>query len=106
MKVYIAGPINGYPDGNRAAFATAYYRLVSLGHIAINPHAVPFTHTGECRGQAVSHSGHRYGCFMVPDLHALLDCDGYTLLEGWERSQGATVEEAVARICGKTYVEL
>ena len=106
MRVYIAGPINGYPDHNRAAFLSAHARLESLGYDPVNPQDIPNDHFGPCLGDEVNHSSHRYGCFMVPDLKALLDCGGYTLLDGWEMSRGATVEEAVARICGKTYIAI
>lgn len=107
MRVYIAGPIAGYPNLNREAFTSAAEKLLSLGHIPVNPHDVaPTVHDdGECIGDPTA-GDHGYGCFMVPDLRALLGCRGYTLLKGWERSRGATVEEAVAKICGFTYVNL
>jgi hypothetical protein len=106
MKVYIGGPIKGYPNGNKEAFEIAFWRLAELGHEPINPHNVgclPDPHT--CRGEPAT-DDHKYGCFMIPDLRALLNCEGYTLLDGWEYSKGATVEEQVARICGLEYIEL
>ena len=107
MKVYIAGPIRGYPDGNRAAFKRAAKKLLDIGHEPVNPHDLPvLEHDGPCLGAEVDHSEHRYGCFMVPDIHALLDCEGFTLLPGWHRSSGAIVEEQVARICGKMLIVL
>lgn len=106
MKVYIAGPINGYPNNNKEAFAVAAKKLFDLGHEAVNPHDVlPLADPHICRGE-LAQGGHKYGCYMIPDLKALLDCEGYTLLDGWEYSKGASVEEQVARICGFEYVDL
>lgn len=106
VRVYIAGPIAGYPNGNREAFRKASEQLSKMGYEPINPHDVgclPSPHV--CRGEPAT-DGHNYGCYMIPDLKALLDCESYTLLEGWELSKGATVEESVARICGLIYVEI
>lgn len=106
MKVYIAGPIRGYPDGNRAAFEAAAKTLKYMGHNPINPHDVPILeHEGPCLGaEAGEGREHRYGCYMVPDIAALLECDGYTLLHGWKESKGASVERDVAIICGKQFL--
>ncbi len=106
MKVYIASPIAGYPNNNKEAFEIAYWKLANLDHEPVNPHDVGVLadpHT--CRGD-IATDGHRYGCYMIPDIKALLDCEGYTLLEGWEFSKGARVEEQVAVICGLEYVEI
>lgn len=106
MKVYIAGPINGYLNSNIAAFALAEAKLIDMGHFPINPHYIPpLPSPHVCRGEPAQH-GHRYGCYMIPDLKELLGCDGYTLLDGWEQSRGARIEEAVAVICGLQFVEL
>lgn len=106
MRVYIAGPINGYPNHNKKAFELAEQALIDLGYEPINPHKInvlPNPHV--CRG-APAMNGHSYGCYMIPDLRMLLTCDGYTLLDGWEHSKGAKVEEQVAVICGLEYVEI
>lgn len=110
MKVYIAGPIAGYPDKNRLAFALAASRLLALGHDPVNPHDVPVKHEGPCRGDVIPRveepDEHRYGCYMKADILALLECDAITLLEGWEHSRGASVEERVAEILGLEYINL
>lgn len=106
MRVYIAGPINGYPDGNREAFQWAAAELRGMGYDPVDPHDIGvLEHSGLCLGDPVPHSRHHYGCYMVPDIHALLDCEGYTLLAGWEASKGAKVEQQVAEVCGKRYIE-
>lgn len=106
MKVYIAGPINGYPDGNRAMFEKVAGQLRDLGHEPVNPHDIgPLEHAeGAHVGDPVEHSEHGYGCFMIPDIGALLQCEGFTLLSEWTDSRGARVERDVAIICGKEFV--
>ena len=104
MKVYIAGPINGYLDNNERAFRRVAKELVALGYEPVNPLDVqPLADPHICRGEKAQ-GNHSYGCYMIPDLKALLDCEGYTLLRGWENSKGASVEEQVARICGHIYI--
>ena len=41
MKVYIAGPMSGLPNFNRAAFNHAHFHLWSKGHIVLNPARLP-----------------------------------------------------------------
>ena len=37
MRVYIAGPMRGYPDFNKAAFDAAELLLKEIGHDPVNP---------------------------------------------------------------------
>ncbi|MDP4455455.1 DUF4406 domain-containing protein, partial [Escherichia coli] len=41
MKIYIAGPMTGYPDYNRAAFNAKASELMAEGHIVLNPAMLP-----------------------------------------------------------------
>ena len=108
MKVYIAGPIAGYPNGNKDAFERAVEHLRSLGHYPVNPHDVlPHEHTGPCpKGAAAgqmadgSEPVHNAPCFMRTDMKALLGCDAAYFLLGWEQSSGARTEFEVARAAG------
>jgi len=108
VKVYIAGPIAGHEDLNKPEFDRASKMLTYLGHTPINPLDIaPLDHptySHSCLGDPTQ-GGHGYGCYMIPDLRALLGCQGYTLLRGWAQSRGATVEETVAKICGLTYID-
>jgi hypothetical protein len=105
MRVYIAGPINGMLNGNQEAFKLRAEELEARGYEPINPWDVPPDHDGPCTGDPVDHEPvHRYGCYMRKDLEALMTCDAISLLDGWERSRGATVEEAVAKILGMPQV--
>ncbi len=41
MKIYIAGPMTGYPDYNRTAFFSKAKELMEVGHIVLNPALLP-----------------------------------------------------------------
>ena len=53
MRVYISGPIAGYPNGNKEEF-TKYANLVKgYGHTPVNPHDLDHEHEGACLGDVV-----------------------------------------------------
>ena len=82
MKIYIAGPMSGLPDFNRAAFNHAHVLLGSKGHIILNPALLP---------DGLSQAEYMDICL------AMLRCaDGIYMLEGWEHSAGARAENALA----------
>lgn len=54
MRVYIAGPIAGKPNGNREKFQQAADLLVGLGYEPVNPHDIPANHEGPCIGGPAS----------------------------------------------------
>ena len=110
-RVYIAGPIARKPNGNREAFAMYADAAKQRGWIPVNPHEIRPEHEGQCRGAEVpvavgdAADPHKYGCYMRPDLLALLTCDAAIFLPGWVQSTGAKVEREVATICGLTIIE-
>lgn len=91
MKVYIAGPMTGLPDYNRAAFYLAAERLKEQGYIP------------------------KHTAWMVDDLdrvdymrnsiELMLTCDAIFLLNGWKDSLGAKVEKSIADVCGLQIIE-
>jgi hypothetical protein len=106
-RVYISGPISGMKDSNRHAFLQAESLVEECGHIPVNPQKISAEHEGPCRGaDNVRHPSdtrlevHKYGCYMGPDLRALLDCDILVHLPGWTDSRGAILEHNVAEACG------
>lgn len=103
MKVYIAGPIAGYPHANRHAFAAAFWHLKALGHDPLNPHDIPpHAHEGECPAGPVAgeSDAHTAPCYMRSDIIGMLGCDAVYFLRGWERSSGAFAELSAARAAG------
>lgn len=101
MKVYISGPITGYPDRNAQEFKSAQEALQRFGHETVNPLDISADHDGPCVGPEVERhddsSGHRYGCHVRADILAVFDCDAMFMLPGWHQSRGARVEYAVAQ---------
>jgi hypothetical protein len=109
MKVYIAGPINGVPDGNRPAFKEAADRVRAAGHEPVNPWDIPPDHDGPCcPGDPPDHDPvglHAYGCYLRADILQLMWCDAIMLLENWHQSRGASTESHIAWSLGLQVVE-
>ncbi|MFP4895603.1 DUF4406 domain-containing protein [Paraburkholderia sp. EG304] len=88
MKLYLAGPMTGYPELNFPLFHAETARLRGLGFEIVNPaeiNADPAAEWLDC---------------MRADIKQLVDCDGVALLPGWEQSRGATLEHAIVRGLG------
>ena len=86
-KVYIAGPITGRDDYEEKFF-DAEARLKEIGLEPMNP----------IREGLVE--GWNYKDYIDRGLRMLMECDAVLLLEGWENSVGAKLEERYAYICG------
>ncbi len=101
-RFYIAGPMAGYPDLNRAAFQRAADLLRDSGHTVVNPHDLaPHEHEGPCpRSYAVNPDGHAAACYLRAAVRAMLDCSEVVMLPGWEASVGARTELGTATPCG------
>ncbi len=85
MKVYIAGPMTGYPDFNYPAFHDAERALIEAGHEPLNPAANFDGDTTRERRE-----------YMRRDIEMLLMAEAITFLPGWEKSKGATLEMRIA----------
>lgn len=111
MRIYVSGPITGYPEHNVPAFTAAVDKLRKDGHAVVNPIELSaafgtldeieqaflcwetrlpdgtFLHAERVRlREAV----------MDADLAAVRSCDAIYLLRGWQRSRGAKKELAEA----------
>lgn len=93
-RIYIAGPIKGKPDLNRAEFDRAakrfgeskrYFDVIDPHRIAIDEFWDEETPLSEVASVL---------------LGLLTDCDAIYMLRGWEQSKGATAEHAVAKWIG------
>ncbi|MFD2962802.1 MULTISPECIES: DUF4406 domain-containing protein [Olivibacter] len=85
-KIYISGPITGMPNDNREAFADATRTLRSKGYLVCNPHELVY---------AVP-SGSPWSVYMRVCIEALTHVTDVVMLEGWERSRGAQLENLLA----------
>lgn len=90
MRMYVIGPVTGREDRNRAAFEEARRRLGAVGHEASTP--LDFVPEDAEHATAMRMSL----CWML----LTGSVRGVALLDGWEGSPGARVEEAVAVACG------
>lgn len=88
MRVYISGPMTGYPDLNRAAFRAAACRLRDLGHVPVDPSTAPEI------------TGATWADYMRADIAEMVTCEAVAVLPGWEASRGAVLEVHIAHALG------
>lgn len=96
MKLYLAGPMRGYPEYNFPAFHEATQKLMAMGHAVWSP-AQHDVNDGFDPSKDEAKPLREY---MKADLVAVLNADAVAVLEGWEKSQGASLEVYVAGQCG------
>ena len=92
MKIYIAGRILGQPNLNRGAFADASVLITQAGHAPINPHDI-------CIDPA------NPAC-LRKCITELIQCEAVVTLDGWEKSEIATLEVKIAQALGIKIVPL
>jgi len=86
VRVFISGPANGLPDRNVSAFHAAGNALRAVGHVVVYP-----THIdAPAKSDRLAH--------VRASLVQLVTCDAIYLLDGWERSEAARLEHAVAGV--------
>ncbi|WP_261508473.1 DUF4406 domain-containing protein [Burkholderia multivorans] len=84
MRLYLAGPMTGYPELNFPVFRAEAQRLRALGFEIVNPAEINADMSMPWRE-----------C-MKADIRELLTCDGIAMLAGWEQSKGARLEHHIA----------
>lgn len=101
MKIYLSGPIAGYPDRNEPAFREAEAAMKLLRHEPVVPLDIPaFAHDGPCPPGYDYSDGHSSACYLRGDLAVLIQCDALYMMCEWQRSRGASLEHRVAVECG------
>lgn len=86
-KVYVAGPMTGYPELNYPAFHATAEKLRGMGYEVVSPAELnPITTP--------------YREAMLNDIKALVECDHILMLQGWQASKGATLEHHIASVLG------
>ena len=99
-SLYISGPVTGVPDYNRRSFASAGVALADAGytwfdpHDLVNPEDTHETAMLLCVNELTERTQKPGIRYPVPRY------DGLALLPGWEQSEGAKLEKAVAEACG------
>lgn len=108
-KVYLAGPMRGYPEFNFPAFAKATDNLRGQGYTVFSPaekdeevHGADFSEkyeTGDI--EAATKDGFSLRDALKTDLSWICDnADMIALLPGWDMSKGAQAEYALALALG------
>lgn len=88
-KVYISGKISGLSEKEyKNNFNSAELYLTGLGYDAVNPVSEVTIPNGTWED------------YMRRDIKLLCDCDYIYLLEGWEASDGASLEYVIAKNLG------
>jgi len=96
---YIAGPMRGYPRHNWPAFFEAEATLREMGFTPINPARID-QNFGFNPDEDVL-DGDTLTAVIRRDIAGVLTAHCVVVLSGWENSDGAAAEVAVARWMGK-----
>lgn len=116
MKLYLAGPMRGYPEFNFPAFHAAAEKLRAQGHEVFSPaerdierHGTDISKgntTGSLEQVSKEH-GFSLRVALGEDLEWICKhAEGVALLPGWKDSKGARAEKATATALGLTIIEL
>ena len=115
MKVYLAGPMTGYPHFNYPAFHAAAEQLRQEGHFVFSPAERDMERDGKDWGAEVKNGSATEAKDKGFDLRTALhddlaficrEADAIALLPGWEKSTGAQAEWAAARALSLTFIYL
>lgn len=98
MKLYLSGPMKGYPKSNLPAFRLAAAALRMLGYEVVNPAEIDVGRPTPAE-DSPDWKGFYEACLRA-DIRALCDCEAIALMPGWERSNGAHLELHVAHRLG------
>ena len=107
-RVYIAGPMTGYPSYNLAGFEYAAAQWKDAGYEAVTPfqsnsivwqrhHGVDFDPTRD----TCDYGDPILGEMLLEDLATLRSADCMAMLSGWEKSKGAKLEMLFAQSLGR-----
>ena len=104
LKTYIAGPMRGYENNNHDAFDKAEKKLESLNAwIPVNPARVD-REEGVNPADDMTKLDLRKA--LNRDIDLIFECDCMYMLWGWEKSEGARMEHALATALGmKVYYQ-
>lgn len=98
-KLYVAGPMRGYPEHNFPAFNRATERFRAAGWYVCSPVEI---------GEAAFGNGNPNvsgGEYLRADVREICDCSAIALLPGWEASTGARAEVALCISIGLDFYD-
>lgn len=92
MLIYVSGaysaPTIEQRDENVANARAVAVRLWEMGHAVICPHLNTFDMESDCNAT--------YEQYLVGDKNMIARCDAMVMVNGWENSKGATIEQSYA----------
>lgn len=114
--IYLAGPMQGYPQFNFPAFAQAAAYLRGFGHRVFSPAERDLSRygdkisvgnaTGDVK-QAEKDHGFSLRSALADDTEFIcMEADTIALLPGWEHSKGAFAEWALSKALGHDIIYL
>lgn len=116
-RIYLAGPMQGYPEFNFPAFNEAASKLRFFGHVVFSPaekdierHDGVDISKGNANGDVtVAVTEHKFSLRDALRDDMVWICQSATaiaMLPGWENSKGAQAEWALARALGHEIIYL
>lgn len=100
MKVYLAGPMRGYPELNFPAFHAAAKKLREDGYEVFSPAEKGEEVLAITDPSLQSNLDFRRKVFLLDTEYICKHADAVFLLPGWEHSLGARAEKALAEAIG------
>jgi hypothetical protein len=98
LRIYISGPITGYPLGNKPAFSLAKESLTKKGHEVISPFD---DESQEATDETLKDNyGDKYWKVLSDDVYKLSKVEALVFLPGWEQSKGARLEAYIGLLNG------
>ena len=101
--IYISGPMRGIPQFNFAAFDYAQDLWESMGWGVFNPASRGWGGGDPATGTGVT--AEEVHAWLRQDIQDITSCDAIALLPGWEESEGAKLEAAVAFAIGLDFYD-
>ena len=114
MRIYLAGPMRGYPTFNFPAFDFASSKLRAEGHFVFSPAErdreaygaeIEDNPTGD-EAKVKNAACTINDCMLADTKWICENADAIALLPGWEKSSGANAELALGKALGLTYMVL
>ena len=99
-RIYVAGPMTGYPRWNFDAFAEATEKLRAAGYEVVSPAENDLALGFDPDAPVEDFTEDDYTEALQRDLEIIQTVDAIALLPGWHRSRGANVEVRLAKMLG------
>ncbi|AYN57746.1 nucleoside deoxyribosyltransferase [Arthrobacter phage DrManhattan] len=100
MRLYLAGPMRGYPRWNFDAFERGASALRSAGFEVASPAETDLANGFDPDAPAELFTREHLISALLRDAELVLHSDGVALMEGWRDSKGAMAERALGRAVG------